>query len=144
MAFLDFMKNRTQAQQPVSQTAQTQKPETAKPMYAQEEVNDKATRPRVERMSKDQLSKAQEIGARFEAATKHLNQNVPSPPAGPADGATSPEPSRQNMMNQDKTAPALSPTSMQAGKTAPEKPAEKTPEKGRPDTLPRPKPSWER
>jgi hypothetical protein len=113
-------------------------------MYTQEAANDKANRPRIERMPENQISKAREIGARLDAATRHLSQSAPSPSAAPADGATSPEPSRQNMMNQDKAAPALSPTSMQTGKTAPEKPLEKTPEKSRPETLPRPRPSWER
>jgi hypothetical protein len=51
---------------------------------------------------------------------------------------------QQNMTAQDKIAPALSPTSMQAGKTGPEKSIPTASDKGRPQTLPRTPPSWER
>jgi len=123
MALLDFIKNRQASEKtpaagtPQQQRSDSTKPQTAKEMYTREAANEKTSRNPVERMPEDQRAKAQEIGARLDNATNHLNQNAQTPSPAPADSASSPEASRQNMTNQDKAAPDLSPTSMQAGST---------------------------
>ena len=149
MAFLDWIRERNASQQPpVAQKAQEQKPATAKEMYARQDVQGKTTERTMNRMPPDQLAKVEAIKQRLEAATQHIGGNTPAPT--PADNSGSREPMRQNMTAQDKTAPALSPTTAQAGQTAekgaPEtsgKIPEKTPARS-PQTVPRRPPSWER
>jgi hypothetical protein len=143
VAFLDFIRNRqTSAQQSVASTQQAQKPETAKQMYTREAANEKVNRTPVERMPEDQRAKAREIGARLDKATHHLNQEVPA--VAPSDGMNNQAAMRQSMTGQERTAPALSPTGGHAGRTPSDTPPVKTPEKARPQTLPRTTPSWER
>jgi hypothetical protein len=156
MAFLDFIQNRKASQQrpAAANTPQTPKPETAKEMYsrqaARETVNPKA----LEQLSPDQRAKVDAIKERLEKATQHIDKNAQSPASAPSDSMGNREALRQSMTGQDKTAPALSPTSAETGRTAvgnapapsnetpaktPAKPAERAPQ-----TVPRPRPSWER
>ena len=142
MAFLDFLKNRQAAQQqPVANKPQA---ETAKQMYTREAARE-TTNP-VDRLPAGEKVKVDRIKAVMEKATRHVDRNSLKPM--PPDVAGTQEAMRHTMT--DKAAPALSPTSMQAGQReqgtpeAPKTPA-KTPEKPvRPQTVPRPRPSWER
>jgi anti-sigma28 factor (negative regulator of flagellin synthesis) len=149
MAFLDFMKNRQAGQQQSSaDKAQQQKPETAKETHTPHDSQAKASQQRVDQMPADQKAKVEEIKGTLQKATQHMDRGSKAPSSAPADGATSPQPMRQNAMSQDKTAPPLSPTSAQKGTPATEKeqsspkPQEKPSQ--RPQTLPRRPPSWER
>ncbi len=61
-------------------------------------------------MPPDQQAKVEAIKARLEKATQHINKDANTPSsAAPSDGNR--EAVRQNQTAQDKTAPALSPTS---------------------------------
>jgi hypothetical protein len=82
-----------------------------------------------------------------------MRESHPEQPSA-ADSTGGREAMRQNMSNQDKAAPSLSPTSNQAGMTAtkdaaarsnetPAKAPEKTPQRA-PQTVQRRPPSWER
>jgi hypothetical protein len=145
--FLDFIKNRlTSQQQPVANKSQEQKPETAQQMYKREAVEEKASRNPIGRMPPEQIAKLNGIKATLERATRHINKDVHAPSAAPGESAGGWEAMQQNMTAQDKTAPALSPASMQAGKSEPDRDTPNAPEKSveRPQTLPRPRPSWER
>jgi hypothetical protein len=145
VALLDFIKNRnTSQQQSVANKSQEQKPETAKEMYAREASRDDTNRKPVNEIPEADKAAAKAAGERLDKATQHLRENAPSQPG---DSGGSREAVRQNMTGQDKTVPALSPTSAQTGQPATEKPPSKepqTPEKGRAQTMPRPRPSWER
>ena len=158
MAFLDFIKNRQASQQQsVAENTQSKKPETAKEMYSREGQQEAASRKPLEQMPPDQQAKAAEIKARLEKATQHQGKAAANAPA-PSDASGSPEAMRQKAMHQDASAPPLSPTSAQMGKTqaeanAPANSAQRseTPSKSsqaqsnqRPQTLPRRPPSWER
>ncbi len=156
MAFLDFVKNRQAGQQQaVAGNTQEQKPQTAKEMYTQQAAQEKATQKTVDQIPDADKAKAKEVGERIDKATQHLQKNAPAQPSVPADGTGSPEPMRQNMTAQDKSAPSLSPTSAQKGTPAteksaaspsteaPAKPQEKPPQR-QPQTVPRRPPSWER
>jgi len=154
MALLDFIKNRNASQQPsVAQKVSEQKPETAKEMYSRQAGQEKAAQKPLDQLPPDQQARAKAIGATLEKATQHVERIPHISPAGPGDNTGNQEALRQNQTGQDKTAPALSPTDAQTGRTAegnapaPSKEAPaKTPEKpaGRTQTLPRPRPSWER
>ena len=138
MALLDFIKNR-QTQPPAPKT----QPETAKAMYAREASQEKASQPSPASLSPDQQAKVKEVQATMQKASHSLGQTSPS--ASPTEGTANPQPMVQRATNQDKAAPALSPTSAQAGVRSheQEKPSPspaKTPGK----TMPRPPPSWER
>jgi len=141
MAFLDWIKNR----RPQTQIAGTKpKPETAKEMYTRQAAQEK-TNP-LDRIPADERAKLDAIKGTLERATQHQGRDVPTL-AAPADAMGNREALRQNMAGQDKAAPALSPTTTQTGKRATEKgPSRKTPESTaqRPQTVPRPRPSWER
>lgn len=154
MSLLDFIKNRNASQQQSAEgKTPEQKPETAKAMYSREAAREKASQKPVESMSPEHQARAKAVGATLQKATQHIDRIAHVPPAGPADDAGNRGAVRQNQTGQDKTAPALSPTSAEVGRTAegnapapsPEPPA-KTQEKpaGREQTLPRPRPSWER
>jgi hypothetical protein len=156
MALLDFMKDRKAGQQQgVADKSQEQKPQNAKEMYTQQAAQEKATQRPVEQIPEADKAKAREVGQRIEKATQHLQQDAPAQPSVPTDGTGGPEPMRQTMAGQDKSAPSLSPTSAQAGtpatqKSAPSasnepsaKPQEKSAQR-RQQTVPRPRPSWER
>jgi hypothetical protein len=146
MGMLDFIKNRGSRQQPPEQA----KPETAKQMYTREAAQEKPSARAINDLSagdKASLSKAQEL---FAKGTRQA-QESPAMPAPQAEGATAPQPMAQMSMNQDKSAPALSPTSAQQGTRAHEQEspasAKQNPspsqEQAKPTMARRP-PSWER
>jgi hypothetical protein len=142
MPILDFIKNRQSQQQ---STEQQPKPETAKEMYTREASQDKAAAKPVQQISADDKARVSEIRTDMQKATQSIGPESPSP--DPNGGGTSPQAMRQNMSNQDKVAPALSPTSEQAGTSSIEQepPApspSKTPDRSQ--TIARPQPSWER
>jgi hypothetical protein len=140
MALLDFIKNRQTQQQ---SSAPEAKPETAKEMYARESVQQKLSEKSPASLSPDQQAKVREVQATMQQATHSPDQT--HSPASPSEGATNPQPMAQMATNQDKAAPALSPTAAQTGTRSHEhenarpSPA-RTPER----TMPRPPPSWER
>jgi len=149
MAFLDFIKNRQQ--QSVEQPTQP-KQETAREMYAREAQQDTAGQRSVAQLPDVDKAQARELGERLDKATQSIRQDTGAGPA-PADTTGSPEPMRQNMMSQDKSAPDLSPTSAQRGSVTHEQEASvpsqeesQSPvrESQRPQTIARPAPSWER
>jgi len=148
MALLDFLKKRQQ------QTAQPKtQPETAKQMYTREAAQ-QTKRSSVEQMPPEQLQKVNEIRARIEKATRHAGQESPARPASHADAPVTQEAMRQNMTAQDKSAPAMSPTSAQAGMTsvgngtpvrpAPTPKAQQKAAQKPAQTIARRPPSWER
>lgn len=155
MAFPDLMRKQLERWQHkgAQEKGGHEKPETAKEMYTRKDAEQKANaRPVEGQISESHKAQALEVGKRIDAATKHMGQGRATQPAAPSDGAGSQQPMRQNAMNQDKSAPALSPTSAQKGTPATEKgtpsqePA-KQPEKAapqRPQTMARPQPSWQR
>jgi hypothetical protein len=154
MAFLDFMQNRNAAaQQPAAHKPQPQKPETAREMYSRQAAQQTANQKSLEQMPPDQRAKVDAIKERLENATQHIDKSAHSPAAAPTDSMDNREALRQNQTGQDKTAPALSPTDARTGRTAegsapvtPKESPSQTPEKSaaRSQTLPRPRPSWER
>ena len=145
MAFLDFIKNRQQ--QSTEQSTQP-KPETAREMYARETAVQQATAKPLSQISPEQQSKVVEAQTLYSRGTREAGQTTPAPTSLPEDGATSPQPMRQNMISQDKATPNLSPTSAQSGARTqdvegPSAPAA-TPAKSQQQTIARPTPSWER
>jgi len=154
MAFLDFINKRNASpQQSVARKTQDPKPESAKEMYTRQAAQEKAGPPAMERISAGDQAKVEAIKQKLESASRHISPAQSQAPI-PADNSGSREAMRQNMTGQEKAAPALSPTSAQAGKVtekggpAPsQERAAKGPEKAseRPQqTLPRRPPSWER
>jgi hypothetical protein len=153
MALLDFIKNGQQ--QSATQSSQNQKSETAKEMYTREAAREKSAVKPMDQMPPDQQGKVEAIREKLQKATQHIQQNAPAQQGAPTDSTARPEPMRQNMVSQDKAAPALSPTSGQAGVTAAGKSAatpsqdssaksqEKSAQRA-PQTVPRRQPSWER
>jgi len=152
MSFLDFIRNR-QAQQ--QQSASQPKPETAKEMYSREAAQDRASARPVDQIPHSQQEKVDGIKADLQQAMRGANADAPQSAPVVAEGATGPQPMAQMSMNQDKAAPALSPTSAQAGtrlseQDAPaqsqESPSAKTRERSqeRQQTMARRPPSWER
>jgi hypothetical protein len=150
MDLLDYIKNRNASkQQSVAEKPQEQKPETAKEMYTREAAQEKANQNPIDRMPLDQQAKVEAVKGTLERATQHIEKSANAPTSVPADNADNREAMRQNMTGQDKAAPALSPTSAQAGQPVTEKapskePPTKTQDQGRAQSLPRPRPSWER
>jgi hypothetical protein len=154
MALLDFIKNRDGQRPAAEQQSQQQKPENAREMHVLKDAQDKAALKPVPQMPEAEKLKAQELGARLDKATQHIQQNAPTHTPAPADSTSGPEPMRQNMTGQDKTAPDLSPTSAQMGQVGHEKEAaapsqeqaEKTqqPTQQPSQTVARRPPSWER
>jgi hypothetical protein len=120
MAFLDFIKNRQQ--QPAEQAAPA-KQDTARDYHVRQDTNDKAALKPMDSLPDQPRAELNEVKSRMEKATQHLNQDAAVSAPAPQDGASSPEPLRQNMASQDKAAPDHSPTSMQAGLTSLEKDA---------------------
>jgi hypothetical protein len=150
MAFLDFVKSRQQSQS--AEQSQQSKPETAKEMYSREASQEKAGSKSMQQMPPEQQAKVAEISGKLQQATQHMGQTE-APSAGTQDGAASPQPMAQKMASQDKAAPSLSPTSMQAGtrSTEQEAPASseatskaETKSAQQQKTMARPSPSWER
>jgi len=153
MGFLGWIKSRNAAQQqPAANKPQEQKPETAKQMYSRVARQDKTAQKPLDQMPPDQQAKVEAIKEKLEKATQHIDKNAQAPAPAPADATGSCGAMRQNMRGQDKTAPALSPTSERAGQPAtgqtsssrqPEKSSEKQAGHAQ-KTVPRPSPSWER
>jgi hypothetical protein len=114
MAFLDFIKNRQSEQQtPLQETKpEHAKPATAREMYAQQDAQEKANRTE---LTPDVKSKADEVMQAVNQASLSAQTQSPS---SPSEGGGSSTPMRQAEMNQDKTAPALSPTTEQVGRPA--------------------------
>jgi len=115
MAFLDFIKERTQ--QPVAQTSQQPKPESAKEVYTREASQEQATRKPVEQMPDAEKQKAVEAAhpaaALMEKATQHQTQSQDAP-SNRTDGK---EALRHNQSGQNKTQDAMSPTDAHKGQT---------------------------
>ena len=153
MALLDFIKNRQAQQQSKEQAAQP-KPETARNMYARQGEQERASSRPMDQMPPQQQAKVEEVKAQLQKATQHLDQQAPANAPAPADATASPQPMRQNMMAQDKAAPAQSPTSAQLGQTANDKCPSAPSREGqsrtqessqqRAKTMARTTPSWER
>jgi hypothetical protein len=147
MAFLDFIKNRQSQQQPSESAA---KPETAKEMYTREAGQEKpAFKPNeLSQSDKASLTKAQEL---YQQGTSQ-GKDSPQVPAPAPEGATSAQPMAQMSMNQDKAAPALSPTSAQTGTRTNEQESPSAPNESQTQskaqeqakTMARRPPSWER
>src|ERR1700722_20055853 len=106
MAFLDWIKSRGAAakQQPVAQTQQ--KPETAKQMYAREAIQDAAARKPVSQMLETAKAEARSLGAAIQGGGDQPRQNPLSVSPSAGEGATSPQPMRQNMVAQHDHPPA--------------------------------------
>lgn len=154
MPMLDFIKNRHARQQSAEQPSQQSKPETAREMYAQQASQEKATARTMDQMPTEQKGRVDQIKADLQKASQNPGQDAPPNTPAPADSTASPQPMAQKMMNQDKAAPALSPTSAQAGtrateqqQSAPSENSQSKAQKGSPDrsqTVARRPPSWER
>jgi hypothetical protein len=155
MAFLDFISNR-QGQRPAGeQQSQRQKPEAAKEMNTRGAAQQNAPAKQFENMRPDQQAKVKEAQTLFRQGTQEMAQAPSVRAQAPADSTESPQVMAQKSMNQDKAAPALSPTSAQKGTRATEKesaaPAqdastqskERSQEQTR-QTIARRPPSWER
>ena len=115
MAFLDFIKERTQ--QPVAQTSQQPKPESAKEMYTREASQEQVARKPVEQMPEAEKQKAVEAAhpaaALMEKATQHQTQSHDAP-SNRTDGK---EALRHNQSGEEKTQEAMSPTDAHKGQT---------------------------
>lgn len=112
MAILDFLKNhQASQQQPVAEKSQEQKPETAKQMYGRQAAQEKAHQKPMSEMPPDQKAKVEAIKEKLESSTQQTERND-KPLSHPSkDSGEGPEAARQKLNAQDKTAPALSPTS---------------------------------
>jgi hypothetical protein len=128
MALLDFIKNRDGQRPAAEQQSQQQKPENAKEWHNRRDAELTAAQKPIREISEVDQSKARELGARLDKATQEIQQNAPASTPAPADSTSSPEPMRQNMTGQEKSAPDLSPTSAQLGQTANEKAAAAPPQ----------------
>jgi hypothetical protein len=123
-------------------------------MYSRQAEQERTSAKPMDRIAPDQRGRVDAVKADLQKATQTLGHDAASSAPAPADATTSPQPMAQKMVSQDKAAPALSPTSMQAGTRATEErtPAQsqnsqaKAPDKSqqRPQTIARPAPSWER
>jgi hypothetical protein len=145
MAFLDFIKNRDVQRPAAEQQSQQQKPDHAREHFARRDAQDKAALKPLDGLPAQPKAELDEVKARMEKASQHLHQDVSAPVVAPQDSASSPEAARQNMSNQEKATPELSPTSMQAGTTVSEKDApavtNEAPVKEEPKPTPTPDPS---
>jgi hypothetical protein len=155
MGLIDFIKNR-QGQRPTEQQqSQQQKPENDKAISPQEPAKEIVSAKQFENLGPEQRTKIAEAQALYRQGTQEPSQASSAPAPALAESNESPEAARQKMTGQDKEAPALSPTSGAAGKTANEKDApgpsedaaakskQQTQEKAR-QTIARRPPSWER
>jgi len=141
MAFLDWMKERPApredvAQRPEPSWQKAQRQEQYKP---------------VEGMSEADKAKAREIGERINRATRHIYSGDHPRPSLVEDPSGS-GPQRQNQLNQEKVAPALTPTDGNVGKTAlepvktpsPKAPENPSPSQTQPRSPERGRGGWER
>ena len=148
MALLDFIKNRHSQQQGGEKQSQQQQPETAKQMYGREAAEEKAAAKPISQIPDEQKARVDKVGADLQKAFQ--TPGTENAPSSPTDSTDSAQPMRQPMMNQDKAAPSLSPTSAQAGTPSTEQesaaPSQDNQAKsqGRPQTIARTTPSWER
>ncbi len=148
MGFLSFIKERQTQQPQEEQQSQQQKTETAKQMYSREAV-EQAGGTKPVSLTPAQEASAKEAAGLFRQGTQATVEVTPAPTPTPGDGASNQQPMKQNMMGQDKEAPALTPTSAQAGRSVSEiGPPAATPDKPEPSgnnkgRTPEP-PSWER
>lgn len=154
MGLLDFIKNRNASKQPtVAPKPQERAPGNAREYFAREDARERAALKPIESLPAGEKAKLDDIKARFEKNTRHFStiarpENLP-------DVAGTQEAMRQKMTRQETIAPAQTPTSAERGQPdterVPQAPDEKpvvaptrTPPPPRPQTLPRPHPSWQR
>jgi hypothetical protein len=141
MGFLGWIRNRSAAQQQaVANTSQGPKPENAKQMYAREAAQEKASAKPITAEIKAQADRAL---ATINRASQHAQ---PGPPQAAPENAGSPEAHLQKQHGQGRAQEALSPTDAATGQTATQDKG-KTPDaipSRAPQTIPRPRPSWER
>jgi hypothetical protein len=128
MSFLDFIKNRGQAASAPVNEQVGPGPETAKQMYTREAAQEKTGTPSVKNLSPEQLAEARDIGSQLLQPTTPPEPTSPAPstfaPTEAPSGATdNQQPMKQLSMNQEKGAPALSPSSAQLGMKDAELPA---------------------
>ncbi len=143
MSLLDFIKNRKTQQQ---SAAPQPRSETAKQMYTREAGQERPGYKLEDRMPTEQLGKAKEAKQVGITGGQDVSEgNAPAPSPTPSGGATNPQPMRQMSMQQDNSAPALSPTTAQMGTPGRDQdsPSPTPPSTPKP-TLPRTTPSWER
>src|ERR1700677_1140330 len=119
MAFLDFINNR-QGQRPAAeqqsqQQSQPQKSEPTREINARGAGQEKEPAKQFENMRPDQQAKVAEARTLFRQGTQETAQAPSVRAQAPADNTESPQVMAQKSMNQDKAAPALSPTSAQKG-----------------------------
>lgn len=113
MAFIDWIKEKVGAKQQSAKLPQ-QKPETAKEMYARKSAQEAARRTPVAQLPEGEKAKARALGQTINNSSQPKAQNDNSISES-REGATSPQPMRQAMSQQENPAPALSPTSSQKG-----------------------------
>ena len=118
MGVRDWFRTSAATQQPSAGNTSAKEPSTAKEMYARQTEQEKTNRKPMDQMPPEQQGKVEAIREKLQKATQHIQQNAPAQRGAPTESTTRPEPMRQNMVNQDKAAPALSPTTGQAGVTA--------------------------
>lgn len=130
MSLFDRFTDSQKGQQNVAKAA-SEKPENTKQQSHRQHTQGNAGNKAFDQLPEEQRKQVDEVKARLEQATKHLSHDASASTPSPSDGANSPEAMRQKMSGQEKTAPDLSPTSMQKGQAAGEKsvsaPADQTP-----------------
>jgi hypothetical protein len=115
MALLDFIKNRGEQRPAGEQRSQQQKPDNAKQMYTQKDAEDRANAKPIALDQKQEAS-VKEAGDLFRKGSASPEPGPEAPTPAPTESNTAPQqPMVQASMSQDKTAPALSPSSAQAG-----------------------------
>ena len=145
MGFIDFIKNRG-GQTLAAEAHSQQQTETAKQMYTREATQEKTAAKSLDQMTAGGKARASEIRDDLQTSIKPARSQE-SVISSPADSNAAPQALRQNMSNQDKTAPSLSPTSEQMGKPSVEQDKaapSRTKSQERAQTIARPSPSWER
>jgi hypothetical protein len=152
MALFDFISNRDGQRTASEQQSQQQRPETYKEQKTREAAEEKVTAKPISQLPPDRQAQVDAVKSDLQKATQNQEQSAVVSAPTPQDGATSPQPMMQKSMNQDKVAPASSPTSAQAGTPSTEQEAPSAANQGktqdksqdRPQTIARPAPSWER
>lgn len=143
MALLDFIRNRDSQRS----AGEQQKTEVSQDISSKPTQEQTAAKP-TEYVRPDQHARLAEAQALYSKGSQDAAQTTPAPTPAPQEGATNPQPMRQQMTGQETVAPELSPTSAQASARAqdvegPSAPAP-TPAKSQQQTVARPTPSWER
>ncbi len=147
MAFLDFIKNRDVQRPAAEQQSQQSRDETYKQKMTREVGEDKASAKPITHLPKEHQTRVDAVKAEMEKVSQQSPVNQTAVTQPPPDSTDNQQPMRQPMVNQDKPAPNLSPTTAQAGVTmkdvkGPSSPAE-TPSPSQ-QTIARRPPSWER